>query len=334
MAGRVSSAKEDAFHMKGSFADGWGEVIGSKALVFQFPPNKTTGNQDPPALYCQLEIQRYRDGDFKEKEGNGEGEEVLLKIAGPSKETGQLEDVHVGDCADGNVENEPSDGGNELGAEGNTLYAVKDGYQINDKVKYMQFCVSLEEKGFKPSILKRTFFPDFVGLRAFFKTITLKKFRDDMTNDPTAFVVTEIKQFPYEQKAGKAVTGKKEKDSTSKQKSTSAPKSSAKASESASDSATEATGSATDATDATDAESIATDVLTRTFATAKAGATIADVKKLKVEVFMAMSKHKPAIPAEMKKSVMDQLGQEDWLIATGMANGVFELDGDKIVVTK
>jgi len=336
MAGRVSSAKEDAFHMKSSFADGWGEVVGARSLMFQFPPNKETGKQDPPQLMCQLEIQRYRDGDFKDKEGS-EPEEVLLKIAGPSKDTGRVEDIHVGNCPDDNVENEPVDVGNELGMEGNTLYAVKDGYQLNDKGKYMQFCISLEEKGFKPAILKRTFFPDFIGLRAYFKTITLKKFRDDMTNDPTAFVVTEIKQYPYEAKAGKATgaTGKKS-GAASTQKATStasAPKSSKEASAAPPAAEDSADGNAGNAV--LSAEDIATAILTTTFKNAKAGATLADVKRLKVEVLMAMPKHKPAVPADMKKDVMSQLGDEDWLIAMGSANEVFEVQDDgKIVVAK
>ena len=118
---------------------------------------------------------------------------------------GQLNAVHPGKYEDGNPESDATDMGGALGATGDTLFALADGYQINDNVKWMRFCASLVEKGFKPAILKRTYFPDMVGLYAFFKNVTKK-----MGNyDSKLFVVDKIVRFPYEKSAaGDAAKGK------------------------------------------------------------------------------------------------------------------------------
>jgi len=160
---KVSSAPEDAYKFKGSFEEGWGVITGACAIVYQFPPQKEAsegrqaGHQDPPGLFAQLTIQRYSDG-----EGNKAAaaeEEVLLSIASADKMDGQLNAVHPGKYEDGNPESDATDMGGSLGATGDTLFALADGYQINDNVKWMRFCASLVEKGFKPAILKRTTFP-------------------------------------------------------------------------------------------------------------------------------------------------------------------------------
>jgi hypothetical protein len=312
---KVSSAPEDAFHFKGGFADGWGEIIGAKALVFQFPPSKEHPNmpQNPPGLFACLEIQRHNDG-----EGNKSAEqpsEVLLSIQSASKDTGLLDACHPGNYPDGNVEAEPVDCGGELGAEGNTLFAVQDGYQLNDKTKWMQFTSSLQEKGFKPAVLKRTFFNDLVGLRAYFKTETRKKFRDDQTSDPTVFVVTEIKQFPYEKGATGAAKPAAAKKGVAGTKPTAA----------------QAPAQATTASVASgnqSPEDIATAIITDTLAPAQKGAILPDLKKLKILAFMAINKHKPTVEAAQKKAVQEQLGDEDWLVAIGEATGLFQVEAD------
>ena len=309
---RVSSAPEDAFHFKGGFADGWGKITNAKSLVFQFPPDKDTGRQGPPGLFACLEIQRYNDG-----EGNKSAEqpsEVLLSIQSANKESGELNLCHPGRFVDGNPESEPEDMTGDLGAEGDTLFAVADGFQLNDKTKWMSFTASLQEKGFKPAILKRTWFNDLVGLYAYFKTETRKKFRDDQTSDPTVFVVTEIKEFPYEKPAGKGKPAPKGK---------AADKTAAKPAPSATATAPAAAAGAP--SDDSSAEEIAAAILSKTLAPAKKGVVLADIKRLKIEALMAISKHKPAVPAELKKAVQEQLSDADWLEATGAAESLFEI---------
>ena len=336
---RVSSAPEDAFHFKGSFADGWGEVTGAQAVVFQFPPSKegdkmgrAVGSQDPPSLYAEVTIQRYTDGDFAAK-GAPQPEEVLLSIQKADKLSGELDLCHPGNYPDGNTEADPIDCGGSLGAAGNTLFAIKDGYQLNDKTKWMTFTQSLQEKGFKPQILKRTFFNDLIGLRAYFKTETRKKFRDDQTSDPTVFVVTEIKQFPYEKKttAEPAARG-------TRGKATAAPAAPAAASAPGAPAVPGAPGAPTPAAASTNgtsasAEDIATAIVTVTLAPAKKGVTLNDEKRLRAEALMAMNKHKPAVPGDQKKAVTD-LMTADWVMTTCLANDLIDISEDNKITFK
>ncbi len=326
---RVSSAQEDAFHFKGTFADGWGEIVDAKAVVFQFPPAKeskggrSAGDQDPPGLYAAITIQRHIDGEGHKS--SEQPEEVLLSIQRASRDTGLLDTCHPGNYPTGKVEGEPVDCGGELGAEGNTLFAIQDGFALNNRTKWMSFGRSLEDKGFKPEIMKRTFFPDLIGLRGYFKTETRPKFRDDQTQDPTVFVVTDIKQYPYEIKGGakpvaKPAAGKK----PAVTKAGPVPVAAAPA---AAESPVAPNGSTEISAEdlAASAEDLAAAVLTETLAPTQKGALLADIKKLKMHAYMAVNKHKPPIPAALKKAVQDTLGDEDWLTTMGEVSGTFSV---------
>ena len=310
---KVSSAPEDAYKFKGSFEEGWGVITGACAIVYQFPPQKEAsegrqaGHQDPPGLFAQLTIQRYADG-----EGNKAAaaeEEVLLSIASADKMDGQLNAVHPGKYEDGNPESDATDMGGSLGATGDTLFALADGYQINDNVKWMRFCASLVEKGFKPAILKRTYFPDMVGLYAFFKNVTKK-----MGNyDSKLFVVDKIVRFPYEKSAaGDAAKGKAAKPAAGKPAATAA---------------APAPATVAASNGSFDADETVMAVLTETLAPAKTGQTLKDLKKVRLESLMALNKHKPAVDAANKKAVMDAM-TETKLQEIGEATGVFSVADD------
>lgn len=346
---KVSSAPEDAFHFKGAFEEGWGVITGAKALVFQYPPAKESkngrmvGDQDPPQLVVAFEIERYRDG-----EGNKIGtpaEEVLLSIQKADKQSGLLTRIRPGNFVDNDPDTDPVDCGGDLGAEGNTLFG--DGTcnkcgklesdnantkcsggvphdfispAINDKCKYMKFTDSLTEKGFKPAVLKRTFFSDFIGLYAYFKNVTAKT----GDYDSNLFVVDKIVRFPYEA-GGKgaaaaapvAAKAAKSAPAATKAKANGAPAPAATATEPAAEAPE---GMFT-------AEDIAQAIVTETLAAAKKGVTMKDSKKLRVEALMCISKHKPTVPPELKKAVQDQLS-EDWLLEFGAAVGAFEVQPD------
>ena len=314
---KVSSAPEDAYKFKGSFEEGWGVITGACAIVYQFPPQKEasegrqTGHQDPPGLFAQLTIQRYADG-----EGNKAAaaeEEVLLSIASADKMDGQLNAVHPGKYEDGNPESDATDMGGSLGATGDTLFALADGYQINDNVKWMRFCASLVEKGFKPAILKRTYFPDMVGLYAFFKNVTKK-----MGNyDSKLFVVDKIVRFPYE----KSAAGDAAKSGKGK------PAAAAKPAGAAAAPAGAVAAAAASQNGSFDADEIVMAVLTETLAPAKTGQTLKDLKKVRLESLMALNKHKPAVDAANKKAVMDAM-TETKLQEIGEATGVFSVADD------
>ena len=313
---RVSSAPEDAYKIKGSFADGWGEIIDAKSVVFQYPPDKESGRQDPPGLFVSLTIQRLQSGDG-EKSAE-EPSEVLLSVQRASTDTGTLDKIRPGNYPAPDLAADPVDCGSDLGSEGNTFFAVQDGFQINDKVKWSIFTQSLQEKGFKPGVLKNTYFPDLVGLRAHFKTETRKKFRADQATDPTAFVVSEIKRFPYEQTAGKAAAkttvaaGKVGKPAAAPSKTPAATP----------------TPAASGGDTGDDAEEIAQAIITTTLAQNNTGKSFTDIKKLKMAAFMSINKHKPAVPAELKPEVTKLLSDEDFITSIGVAGDVFVANDD------
>jgi hypothetical protein len=314
---KVSSAQKDAFHFKGGYEDGWGEVVDAKALMFQFPPTKETkgnrpaGSQDPPALYLSMSIQRYAD---KNTKLGTPPEEVLLPIARPDKAGNPLP-IHPGNYPDGDLSKDVVDCGDGLGAEGNTVFAVQDGYAFNDKVKYMLFCKSLEEKGFKPAVLEATYFPSLIGMIANFKTELGKKFRDDM-DDPKVFVVTEIAKFPYEGKQTKSVSKAVFKTVPTQQvNGAPVPK------------ATVETAEASAEADESGAEGIALAILAQT-AKKYSGQTMPDIKKLKVAVITEINNYKPAVQPDDRKQVQEFFKNNEWLQESGVLEGIdFQADG-------
>jgi hypothetical protein len=232
--------------------------------------------------------------------------------------TGELTACHPGKYPDGNVEGDPEDMGGALGAEGDTLFAMQDGYAISDKCKYMRFTASLQEKGFKPAILKRTWAADLVGLYAFFKNVQVKGGSAEF--DGTAFVVDKIVRFPYEKSAaGDAAKGGKGKPAAASKPAAPAPDSAAAFNKAKEDTAK--------AQFLFDADEIVMAVLTETLAPAKTGQTLKDLKKVRLESLMALNKHKPAVDAANKKAVMDAM-TETKLQEIGEATGVFTVADD------
>jgi hypothetical protein len=318
---RVSSAPEDAYHFKGTFEEGWGKITAAAAIVYQFPPQKEAsndrpaGHQDPPQLMAQLEIQRYVDGEGQK--AGSPPEEVLLSIQKPDKGTGTLDACHPGNYPDDNPELEAVDCSGSLGATGNTVFAMQDGYQFNDKCKWMKFTASLVEKGFKPVVLKRTFFNDLVGLYAHFKNVVQKGSTANF--DANYFVVDKIAEFPYEKK--------NQTGAANATKSTAATKATAGKPAAAAPAASAPAANGAPAASGLSPEEIAQAIVTETLCPAKKGALIKDRKRLKIEALMSVSKHKPSVPPELKKAVQDTL-TEDWLVEFGQAVGVLEEQAD------
>lgn len=326
---KVSSAPEDAYHFKGSFEEGWGKIISAAFVMFQFPPAKETkngrqaGDQDPRQLMARLEIQRYADGEGTK--AASQPEEVLLPVQKPPKTVSDGDDYTIsctpGKYVDGNPENDVEDQGNALGTEGDTLFAQEDGYQINEKAKWMRFTQSLQEAGFKPSILKNSYAPDLVGLYAYFKNMQVKGSSAEF--DANYFVVEKgkVAEFPYEKKgAAKGAAKPAAAKPAPAAKSAAHSKAAAPAAEPAEAAAGELT-----------AQDIAEAIIKEDFPKLKQ-------KKLKspqdarVQAIMCTTSHKPAIPAEMKKAVQDQLSGE-WICAFGVASEIMteQADGSYLI---
>lgn len=321
---KVSSAPEDAYRFKGNFEEGWGKVVAASFVMFQFPPqkeaknNRPAGHQDPRQLMARLEIQRYTDGEGSK--AASEPEEVLLTVQKPPK-TVQGDDDYTIACTPGKYENGNPDGdvedqGNALGTEGDTLFAQEDGYAINEKSKWMRFTQSLQEKGFKPALLKRSYAPDLVGLYAFFKNVQVKGSSSEY--DASYFVVDKIAAFPYEGK------GKGDAKGAAKP---AAPKPAAAKANGKAEPAPAAAAPEGDLS----AQDIAESIVRDDFPKLK-NKTLKSGKDARVQAIMCITSHKPAVPAELKKAVQDQLS-EDWITAFGVATEVMteQADGSYLI---
>ena len=314
---RVSSHPDDVMNFKGVFADGWGKVVDAKAIVFQYPPMKKAqfgheeGWQGPPFLAAELTIQRYENADGLRSAA--QPEQVVLQIQNPDKDTSRLEILRPGKYPNGDPATDPEDMGGDLGSEGDTVYSAKEGFQFMD-CKWTKFCASLKDKGFRDDLIRRSYFPDMIGLYAYFQTVTEKKWRKDMDTDPTKFVVTEIKEYPYEQKGGgKAGTAAKGKG---------------KAAAASAPTPAPASAPAPTSDSGYDAQEIAGAIIISTLAPAKRGKTLDSVDKLKIEAFLCIAQHKPPVPTNLKKAVGDQLKDIDWVVAVGEANDLFSVGED------
>lgn len=97
-------------------------------------------------------------------------------------------------------DDDPEDLGDDDAAEGNNL--LSDGGKSNKQSKFGIFSASLENAGFKGSLLNG-YLPNLVGTKAHFtQTPQPKGANYTGKSDPTALTVTKIAVFPYEEKAG------------------------------------------------------------------------------------------------------------------------------------
>lgn len=195
---KVSSASEDFYEPKLGFQDGWGGVKECRAVVFQYPPNRDSGEQFPEFLAARLLIQKYDD------QGNPTDDEPLEKILRIEKDLSRMRPGQAASRDDA----DPSDLGAELGTEGNAVYG-EEGAKINTNSAWAVFTKSLEEHGFKASILKESYFPDLEGM--VFHAVTHKGEKRNIGGrdiEPNYFVVDKITVYPYEQKAAKKPAGK------------------------------------------------------------------------------------------------------------------------------
>jgi hypothetical protein len=191
---------KDAYEVKGGFQEGWGEVVGAKSIIFQFPANKQTGEQSAPFTGVLLSIQRV---DEAGKKLSAEPDEEILKV------DKNLEAARPGNMAS-RTATDADDLGMDLGTEGNCIYTTEV-YKFNKKSKFIVLCDSLVANGFKPEVLGTGFLPDLVGLRAHFKRSAPQKFKTDTgeEKDYDSLIVDKISRYPYEKSAAKATPAAK-----------------------------------------------------------------------------------------------------------------------------
>ena len=296
---KASFASKDTYEVKAGFQEGWFEITDAKVKVFQFPPNKETGDQTAPFLAQILSIQKT---DEKGRHTDDDALETILKI-----------EKDLGKMRPGNAENrdddEPEDLGDELDTEGNCIF-VEDGSKINNKSRFAVFMKSLEEKGFKPDILACGFSPDLVGLKGFAKSISGGKFPGS-EKEATYLVVDQITQFPYEKK-GKATSAASSKSAAPAKKTAAPVKKDNAAAEVEEESGDDA------------ADEAATAILVE-LAADLSGET-KDQKKVYTMAYSRLVKNKDR-DKKLDKSVQELLKKEDWLAEKAEEIGYSYEDG-------
>jgi hypothetical protein len=162
------------------------EILETKAIVHQYPPNKETGEQQPPACYVLVTFQQL------DRDGEPEGEPVdqYYKFAKTSQCLPMNED------GDGPTED-------EVGAEGTAFWAFEDSWKINEKTAWSVFVKEAEKRGFKSEVLRGGALDVFEGTVGEIMNLTSKGNIDGKDTSWSVPVFKTITGFPYEKKGGK-----------------------------------------------------------------------------------------------------------------------------------
>ena len=132
----------------------------------------------------------------------------IVQIAGKDKETGEVDlnklKFHPGKAKNAD-DPDPEDLGLEMGTEGNSMYCETATAPFQD-ADWIEFCKSLETKGWKPEINDQSFAPNYVGtvLKVHTETKPLRLGAKTDAKPQTKWVVDEIYVRPYESKKGGA----------------------------------------------------------------------------------------------------------------------------------
>lgn len=190
---KVSFASKDQYEPKLGFQEGWFELIDAKTQVFQYPPNKDSGEQVPPFLAAILTFQK------TDEQGKATEDEPLERALRIEKDLNKMRPGN----ATSRTDSEPSDEGDELDTTGNCIYA-EEGQKINKNSAWAVFCSSLEAKGFKSEIIGEGYLPDLIGLKGHAKAEKGEK-RNIGGRDvePNYLMVDKITVYPYEAKGKK-----------------------------------------------------------------------------------------------------------------------------------
>jgi hypothetical protein len=196
---KASFASKDAYEVKLGIQEGHVEIVDAKTAVYQFPPNKETGDQGAPFLAALITFQLT---DANGKHLEDEPSDKVLKI---EKDLHKMRPGMASSRDDAN----PTDQGAELETVGNCIYT--EDAKINNKCGWQVFCKSMEECGFRVDILGAGYLPDLVGTKGHVKTLKGEKTKiDGKEIEPSYLVWDSITARPYEagQTAAKKPAGK------------------------------------------------------------------------------------------------------------------------------
>lgn len=313
---RAGLAKEQLTKGGGlNFGTGNGEIVAAAVLVHQFPPNKNTGDQEEPRCKVRLTIQRM-DKDWKPMAGEEPIEEYIA-VAGK----GGLAKFHPGQ-AEGPDDEDPSDLGDDLGAEGDSIVAI-DGAQVNENSKLGIFTSHLQDAGFKPEYLNG-YLPNLVGLQAHFVTKKMKATEEGM-KDWDVLTVDKIQRFPYQKGGAKPAA------------TTKAPVKAAPASKAPVKAAGKPNGkpaATPPASEGADADSEATRLLTA-LGQNKAGQTMTRLKEgppaNRIPSQAAVLLGKLGIAPELHTEVLGLIADDEWFLGNAELLG-WAVEGDTVTI--
>ena len=196
---KVSGASKDFYEVKGGVQEGIYRITDAATTIFQYPPNRETGDQYPPFLAAHLSFEALNE----KLEPLGE-DDPLEKILRIEKD---LKKLRAG-MASSREDPDPEDLGDELGTVGNCVF-TESGARINNKSAWAVFSKSLEEAGFKSDIIAEGYFPDLIGMVLHVKTIKGEKANiQGREVEPNYLVCDKILVFPYEKTAAKKPAAK------------------------------------------------------------------------------------------------------------------------------
>jgi hypothetical protein len=300
---KVSFASKDAYEPKLGFQEGWFEIVDAKTQVYQYPANKETGEQSPPFLAAVLVFQR------TDEQGNALDEEPQDRALRIEKDLTKMRPGQASSRDD----QEPQDMGDELDAEGNCIF-TEVGAKVNANSAWNVFCKSLEQAGFKSSLLADGYLPDLIGTKGHAVTSKGEKRQwQGREIEPAYLVVDKLTVKPYEKTAAKKPAGKAASNAGAGNTGAAKPNGAAAASNTA---AAGANGAISE--DA--AEALATELITE-LAADLSGDT-RDQKKLYAMAYSRLVKNKDR-DKKLDKSVQDLLKNEEWLAAKGEETGLF-----------
>ena len=183
-----------------AFQEGYIRIDRSVAKVYQYPPNATTKEQSDAFIALVWEGRRLTP-EWQELPGEENHVEIVFRM-------GDLDKIHPGILQPKDFDNmnaEPEDQGDAVGAEGNCFKQAADakfsfGWGITKE--------SLEKAGFKPEIMGRGILTDFEGTMLHMKTVQGQEYvakqgkKKGQKVIPENLVCDKIQVFGYDVKKG------------------------------------------------------------------------------------------------------------------------------------
>lgn len=183
---KASGLPSKAVETQMGIQEGNVEILNAGCKIHQFPASKKTGEQSAPFTCVFLQLQKL-DADLEPTEDTPETVYYPLGKDSVSK-------FHPG-TIDGPDDEDPTDEGDDVGTEGNTIYTVSDDAKLNKKCKFIILSESLIKQGVKPEIIDSCFLPALIGIKGHVKTHKMDKI-EGSEKEPTVLIFDKIMTFP------------------------------------------------------------------------------------------------------------------------------------------